>query len=68
MDYSAVVDAFASLSALHIVYALATMPLSLLAKPALHRLLLWYFAMYPVSLAAATAGGGEPAALAATAI
>jgi len=64
VDYGAVADAFATLSALHIVYALAT--LLLFSKPTLYQLLLWYFAIYPTSLAAA--GGGRLVALAATAI
>jgi len=68
VDYGAVVNAFALLSALHLVYTLATVPLSLFAKPTLYRLLLWYFATYPAALAAALAGGGRPAVLAATAI
>jgi len=40
MDYGAVADAFALLSTLHLVYALATASLSLLAKPTLYQLLL----------------------------
>jgi len=68
VDYGAVADAFALLSALHLVYASATMSLSLFSKPTLYRLLLWYFAIYPTSLAAALAGGGRLAVLAATAI
>jgi len=68
VDYSAVADAFALLSALHLVYTLATVPLSLFAKPTLYRLLLWYFAIYPASLAAILAGGGKLAVLVATVI
>jgi len=68
VDYGAVADAFALLSALHLVYTLATVTLSLFAKPTLYQLLLWYFAIYPAALAAAVAGGGRLATLAATAI
>jgi len=63
VDYGAVADAFALLSALHIIYTLAAMPLSLLAKPTLYRLLLWYFAIYPATLAAILTGGGKLAVL-----
>jgi len=40
VDYGAVVNAFALLSALHLVYALATASLFLLAKPTLYQLML----------------------------
>ena len=68
MDYGAVADAFALLSALHLVYTLATVPLSLFAKPTLYRLLLWYFAIYSATLAAILAGGGKLAVLVTTVI
>jgi len=68
VDYGAVADAFATLSAFHLIYALATVPLSLLAKPTLYQLLLWYFAIYPATLVAILAGGGKLAVLAATVI
>jgi len=68
VDYGAVADAFALLSALHLVYVFATMSLPLFSEPTLYRLLLWYFAVYPAALVAAAAGGGRLATLTATAI
>jgi len=68
VDYGAVADAFALLSALHLVYVFATMSSSLISEPTLYQLSSWYFAVYPAALAAATAGSGRLAALAAAAI
>jgi len=68
VDYGAVADAFALLSALHLVYVFATISLSLFSEPTLYRLLLWYFAVYPAALVAAVAGSGRLATLTATAI
>jgi len=52
---------------LHVAYAVVALSIVLFAGLD-RRLLLWYFAIYPAALAAAVAGGGRPAALAATAI
>jgi len=59
-------DALAPLVIFHLAYGLATMFIDVVAGVDLYRLLLWYFAIYPTSLAAA--GGGRLAMLAATAI
>jgi len=59
-DRARLIRAVAPLLVLHVVYALA----ALFAD----RPVLWYFATYPAALAAAAAGGGRLATLAATAI
>jgi len=52
---------------LHASYAVVALSIVLSAGLD-RRLLLWYFAIYPAALAAAVAGGGRPATLAAAAI
>jgi len=61
-DRARLIRAVAPLLVLHVVYALVA-----LAGRA-DRPVLWYFATYPAALAAAVAGGGRLATLAATAI
>jgi len=59
-DRARLIRAVAPLVVLHAVYALAAL---FVGRP-----VLWYFAIYPTALAAAAAGGGRVATLAATAI
>jgi len=68
VDYGGVVDALASLSALHLVYAFAALFTTPPARPNVYRLLLWYFAIYPTALAVAAVSGGARATAAAVAI
>jgi len=61
-------DALAPLAVFHPIYAVATMFSTAVAGVDVYRVLLWYFAVYPAALAAAVAGDGRLAVLAALAI
>jgi len=68
VDCGRAADALAPLAVFHPIYAFAAMISTAVAGADVYRLLLWYFATYPAALAAALAGGGRLATLAATAI
>jgi len=68
IDCRKVADSLAPLAVFHFVYGLAIMFSTAVAGVDVYRILLWYFAIYPAALAAAVAGSGRLATLAAMAI
>jgi len=67
-DRVRVVKTLYPLLPLHAAYAVVALSIVLSAGLDRYRLFMWYLAIYPAALAAAVAGGGRPASLAAAAI